>query len=167
MAGTGRMALGTDSVGRPRRGRLGPPGADSVSGEPDSATPMHPEYHKLGLLRSLLFLADNPFPSPFTIGLDHGARLAVLAQSPQNRSNRGNGVAVILQRESLEAEAVADLMRSQRRSGLQQRHPACVRQTGEMSAGALGKNASREIDHLCGTVKDRRQSHQGLLHSSD
>jgi len=60
-------------------GRLGALGGDSTSREPDSMKPGHPEFHKLGLLRSLVFLAGNPFPSPFAVGLDDWACLAVLA----------------------------------------------------------------------------------------
>src|SRR5882762_3601406 len=94
-------------------------------------------------------LARNPFPSPLAVGLDHRPRFAVLTQSSEHCRNSSDGIAVTLERESLKAEAVANLMRSQRCTGLQQGHTACIRQAREMRTGSLGKNTSSEIDHLC------------------
>ena len=71
--------IAMDSAGHGFTGRLGTLGAGSASREPDPMKLGHPEFHKLGLLRSLVFLVGNPFPSTFAIGLDHWTRLAVLA----------------------------------------------------------------------------------------
>src|SRR5258708_5424401 len=134
--------------------------AEFASGEPDSTTSglrnsivktcrLIVKTCRLRLLRDCVgLLARNPFPSPLAIGLDHWPRFAILTQSSEHRRNRRDGITMTLQRESLKAETVANLMGPQRPTGLQQSHAACIRQTREMRTGSLGKNTAVQIDHF-------------------